>query len=135
MPNGKSDFLGQAWAFPPRINKAGGIGLAKQENSIEEGILMVLQTARGERRMRPEFGSDLHEFVFAPNNVTTFGRVAQAVREALARWEPRIIVTEVEVKADPKERHKLLIDVSYQIKATNDRRNLVYPFYLILRET
>lgn len=135
MANGSSDFLGQGWNFPPRITKAGGIALSKEEKDIEQAILIILQTEKGERRMRPEFGSDLHELVFAPNNVTTFGRVEQAVGEALARWEPRITVIKVNVQADPAEGSKLLIHIDYLIKATNDKRNLVYPFYLIPRET
>lgn len=132
MPNG--DFLGQGWHFPATITKTGGIALARQEGDIEEAIRTILRTDRGERRMRPEFGCILNELVFAPNNATTFGRVEEAVKEALARWEPRIRVTEVNARADPQEGNKLLIDIGYQIKASNDRRNLVFPFYLIPKE-
>jgi len=132
MPDG--DFLGQGWHFPMTITKTGGIALARQEGDVEEAIRIILETDRGERRMRPEFGCILSELVFAPNNATTFGRVEEAVKEALARWEPRIRVTEVNARADPEERNRLLIDIGYQIKASNDRRNLVYPFYLIPKE-
>jgi len=132
MPDG--DFLGQGWHFPANITRTGGIALARQEGDIEEAIRIILETDRGERRMRPEFGCILNELVFAPNNATTFGRVEQAVKEALARWEPRIKVMEVNARADPQERNRLLIDIGYQVKASNDRRNLVYPFYLIPKE-
>ncbi len=132
MPEG--DFLGQGWHFPMTVTKTGGIALARQEGDIEEAIRIILETDRGERRMRPEFGCILSELVFAPNNATTFGRVEEAVKEALARWEPRIRVTEINARADPQERNMLLIDIGYQIKASNDRRNLVYPFYLIPKE-
>ena len=132
MPDG--DFLGQGWHFPATITRTGGIALARQEGDIEEAIRIILGTERGERRMRPEFGCILNELVFAPNNATTFGRAEEAVREALARWEPRIRVTKVDVHADPTEKNKLLIEIGYQIKASNDRRNLVYPFYLIPKE-
>ena len=116
------------------ITRTGGIALARQEGDIEEAIKIILKTDRGERRMRPEFGCILNELVFAPNNATTFGRVEEAVKEALARWEPRIRVTEVNARADPQEGNKLLIDIRYEIKASNERRNLVYPFYLIPKE-
>jgi hypothetical protein len=49
-------------------------------------------------------------------------------------WEPRINNLNIEVKPDPKETSRLLIDINFQIKATNDRRSLVYPFYLIQEE-
>ena len=46
-------------------------------------------------------------------------------------WEPRIQVLEVGRSADPDEPVRLLIEVHYEIKATNDRRSLVFPFYTI----
>jgi hypothetical protein len=32
------------------------------------------------------------------------------------------------------DRNMLLINITYRIRATNDERNLVYPFYLIRSE-
>ena len=64
-------FLGQGWHFPLESDGRGGMALAKYENDIEEAIKIILGTAKGERVMRPEFGSSIHEFVFAPNNATT----------------------------------------------------------------
>ena len=84
--------------------------------------------------MRPEFGSNIHEFVFAPNNATTAGLLAFHVHEALARWEPRIDVTGVIVQPDPQEPSRVLIDIDYVVKSTNDEVNMVYPFYLIPTE-
>ena len=46
------------------------------------------------------------------------------------RWEARIDVLQVKVTLDAKERSKLLIDISYRVRATNTLTNLVYPFYL-----
>ena len=84
--------------------------------------------------MRPEFGSSIHDYVFAPNNATTAGFLAYEVQEALTRWEPRIDVTGVDVRPDPDDPTRILIGVEYQVIATNDEVNMVYPFYLIPRE-
>ena len=53
------------------------------------------------------------------------------MRSALQRWEPRIGVEDVVVSFDARDTSLLYIDVRYRIKATNDRRNLVFPFYTI----
>lgn len=124
-------FLGQGWRFPVGVNSKGGIALTRGESDIEASILVILGTARGERVMRPEFGSSIHDFVFMPNNATTHGLLAYHVREALARWEPRIEVTTVDVQPDIADPGRVLININYQVKATNDDRNLVYPFYLV----
>lgn len=123
--------LGSGWSFPLRVDSRGGMSLSSQERDIDEAIQVILATAKGERRMRPEFGCSIHDLVFAPNNATTFGLVAHYVREALGWWEPRIEVIDVGVGPDPQEPARLLIDVKYRVRATSDERNLVYPFYRI----
>ena len=129
-----NDFLGQGWRFPLAVDATGRVSMAPGDRDIEESIKTILRTSKGERLMRPEFGSSIHDFVFAPNNATTAGLLAYHVREALLRWEPRIEINEVEVQPDPLEPSQIRIEIGYTVKATNDARNLVYPFYLIPRE-
>ena len=128
------EFIGAGWAFPLRTDATGGIALVTREREIEQSILLILGTAPGERPMRPEFGCRIHDEVFAEADAATAGRIASDVRAALRRWEPRIRVEEVIVSADPDEPSTLYIDVRYSVKATNDRRNLVFPFYTIPAE-
>lgn len=80
-------FIGRGWAFPLRVSATGGIGMVEREREIEEAIRLVLGTAPGERPMRPEFGCGIHEYVFAPADGATAGRIAAEVRAALVRWE------------------------------------------------
>jgi hypothetical protein len=40
----------------------------------------------------------------------------------------------VEARPDPDEPSRLVIEIEYQVKATHDRRSLVFPFYLIPEE-
>lgn len=128
------EYIGQGWAFPLRIDPQGGIALAKGERDIEQAIRIILGTAPGERRMRPEFGCRIHELVFAPHNAATERLVAYYVQEALERWEPRIELRDVAVAAAPGQEGALLVEVKYQVKDTHDERSIVYPFYLIGEE-
>ncbi len=125
-----SDVLGTGFQFPFGVDGRGGIAMSRQEKDIEESIRIILGTSQGERRMRPLFGCRIHELVFAPNNATTWGLMQQYVEEALGWWEPRIEVLSVDVQPDPEERSRLLVNILYKIKATSDKRSLVYPFYL-----
>jgi phage baseplate assembly protein W len=125
------DILGTGWSFPLRVDGRGGIALSQHDNDIGESIRIILSTAKGERHMRPNFGCDVHTLIFAPNNATTWGLASHYVEEALGWWEPRIEVTEVDTQPDPQDTSRLLINIKYRIKATNDARNLVYPFYLL----
>ena len=128
------EFIGAGWAFPLRTDATGGIALVSREREVEESIRLILGTAPGERPMRPEFGCRIHDEVFAEADAATAGRIAADVRTALRRWEPRISVDEVIVTADADEPSTLYIDVRYSVRSTNDRRNLVFPFYTIPAE-
>ncbi len=123
----EKSFLGKGWAFPPGLNGKGHLKEAQYEESICQAIHLILSTARGERVMRPEFGCDIHDYLFESLNATTLTQVREAVRRALIRWEPRIILEEVEVS--PQE-GKLLVEITYRVRSTNHRGNLVWPFYL-----
>jgi len=125
-----SDVLGTGLRFPLGVDGRGGIAMTSKEKDIEESIRIILSTERGERHMRPMFGCRIHELVFAPNNATTWGLAQQYVEEALGWWEPRIEVLDIDVGMDDGDSSRLLINIDYKIKATSDKRSLVYPFYL-----
>jgi phage baseplate assembly protein W len=125
------DFVGVGWAFPPDTNASGGIAVVSDAREIEQAIMIILLTYPGERPMRPKFGCPLRDFAFRSADTSTAAELAFAVRAAVTQWEPRVDVLDVRVAPDPIERNRLDLDVVYQIKHTNDRRNLVFPFYTI----
>lgn len=128
------EFIGSGIAFPMRVSTTGGIALVSEHREIEEAIRLILSTAYGERPMRPEFGCGIHDLVFAPADATTAGQIAYEVRLSLSRWEPRIDVEEVVVSIDEADASVLYIDIAYEVRGTNDPRNLVFPFYVIPTE-
>jgi uncharacterized protein len=122
-------FLGVGLGFPIQFDSSGAIATAKYEESVRQSIWIILGTSKGERMMRPEFGCGIYDLVFEVNSASTSGKVAQAVREALVVQEPRIDVRNVQVEAR-SDGETLLIHIEYQVRATNNVFNLVYPFYL-----
>jgi Bacteriophage baseplate protein W len=125
------DFVGTGWAFPMGVSPSGGIAMVSRIRELEEAIRIILLTYPGERPMRPEFGSRVRDFVFRNADWDTATELSVEVRNALLRWEPRVDVVAVNVYPDVETRDRMLIDIEYQIKAENDRRNLVFPFYTI----
>jgi phage baseplate assembly protein W len=129
-----TEIIGSGLAFPLQVDRRGGIALARDEQDIDQAIQLILGTAQGERPMRPEFGCGVHDFVFDSIDATTIGRMEEAIREALDRWEPRIQVQSVEFDLSASANGLLTIDIGYTVRATNNERNLVYPFYVIPAE-
>ena len=132
------EILGTGWKFPIRIDSRGGFAYSSGEQLIQEAIWLVLGTALNERHMLPRFGCGIHDLVFSPNSPGARGAIADQVRLALTRWEPRIEVQDVSVEAVPPEQatsNQMLIRVNYRIRSTNQVQNLVYPFYIEEQQT
>src|SRR5687768_4613395 len=129
-----TELLGTGLSFPLSVDRRGGIALATGEQDVDQAIEIILSTAPGERPMRPEFGCGVHDFVFDSIDASTVGRMELAIRDALDRWEPRVIVDSVEFNLDEVADGRLIIDIGYHVRATNNMRNLVYPFYVIPAE-
>ena len=129
-----ADFVGHGWAYPAGVDSTGRIALVGGDTEITQAMHLVLGTALGERPMRPEFGCGIHDLVFDSTDSTLAGLVAHEVRASLLRWEPRVDVADVVVTFDADRPGLALIDVSYVVRSTNDRRNLVVPFYSIPEE-
>jgi phage baseplate assembly protein W len=123
-------FLGIGWKFPLQVTAGGNIAQSSYEQRVQESIYLILNTAKGERVMLPDFGCGIHELVFAPNNPQTLSAVVQEVRQALVNYERRIDVLDVATETAPGQPNLLLIRVDYRIRANNALGNLVYPFYI-----
>jgi uncharacterized protein len=130
-------FLGTGWKY--RLGDGGEFGLgldggriaeSSDEANVRQSIWLILSTAKGERVMRPTFGCGIHNLVFGVPNAGTLGSVIREVRVAITLWEPRVDVLDVNAFVDPNESNRLIIDIRVNIRATNNRLNLVYPFYL-----
>jgi hypothetical protein len=122
------EFYGRGLSFPLQLGVA-GLGSSAGVAKVEESIRLILGTGYGERVMRPRFGCNLKSLIFAPNTDATANLARFYVTEGLTRWEPRIDVVDVSVRNDNLE-SALRIHITYRLRATQDERNLVYPFYL-----
>jgi len=127
----QQNFLGTGWGFPVDLaNEQTTIRLTHNEQNIQQSIWIILSTAKGERQMRPDFGCGIHDFVFGLNQQDALGQITAEVHESLTIWEPRIDVLGVTALPDQTIPTQLNIEINYQVRATNSRFNLVYPFYL-----
>ena len=129
-----SEIIGTGLGFPLRVDRQGAIALVSGSDDINEAITLILSTAQGERPMRPLFGCGIHDYVFESIDAYTIGRLEREVRIAIDRWEPRIEIAQLSIDTSEAEVGKLAIELDYIVRATNDRRNLVYPFYVIPAE-
>jgi len=126
----RRDFLGRGWSMPVELDpRTGLVATVAFEDDIRQSILIILETAPGERVMQPDFGCGIHDLVFSSVDSTVIQRIRSVVEEALRRFEARIDVLDVTVDEAATSEGKLLIELEYRVRKTNQVGNLVFPFY------
>lgn len=126
----RKDFLGRGWSMPVELDpRTGKVASVAYEEDIRQSIFIILETAPGERVMRPNFGCGIHELVFTALDSTAIQRIRSVVEEALRRGEARIDLLAVNVNEEVTSEGQLLVEIEYRVRKTNQTGNLVFPFY------
>lgn len=127
--NGKRDYIGIGWGFPPEFSKSkGGVRMSEGIEDIRESLEILFTTARGERVMRPDYGADLSQYLFEPLDTTMKTYVRELVRDAILFHEPRIRLIDLNLETVDEE-GRLRMELTYEVKGSNSRFNFVFPHY------
>uniref|UniRef100_Q479Z5 Tail lysozyme, putative n=1 Tax=Dechloromonas aromatica (strain RCB) TaxID=159087 RepID=Q479Z5_DECAR len=121
-------FLGTGWSFPPRFSRSGAV-MVSNEADIHESLVILFGTVAGERLFEPKYGLDMREMMFEPMSTTMRTLLLDRVRTAILIHEPRIKVITLSVDSPDPNTGQLNIQLDYEVRATNSRFNLVFPFY------
>ncbi len=124
------DPQGRITLIPMAVDAQGHIAMNSYDEHVRQSILLILQTAKGERVMRPDFGTGLRTLVFEPPDSATAAMLQHQVKQALMRFEPRIDVLDVQAAAPSDQPGLLEIQLSYRVRHTDTIANLVYPFFI-----
>jgi len=130
-PNSSTtSFLGAGWSFPPEfVLETGELLMTVDEDDIQASLRILLGTNLGERFLNPTYGLDLHELLFEPLSTTMKTFVKDRVKTAILIYESRINLLSLELDTSAQYQGKISIVLEYEVRATNSRYNLVYPFY------
>jgi phage baseplate assembly protein W len=126
--DGYVSFLGTGWSFPPSFGN-GGVKMSADETDIHESLQILFGTTAGERFLEPKYGLDMHELLFEPLSTTQRTFLIDRVRIAILIYEPRIKIVNLNIESPDPNTGTLNILLEYEVRATNSRFNLVFPFY------
>jgi phage baseplate assembly protein W len=117
-------LFGRGMSFPPRVGPDGRVSWSVGEDNVREAIRVILLTEPKERLYLPDFGGGLGTFLFEPNTVATRARIAERIRDALVRWEPRVALDSVTVDADPSDPQAAVATITYRLVSTQARERV-----------
>ncbi len=127
----ETPYIGIGWSFPPAFNSySNQVEMTTEDDDIKGCLEIILTTKLGERLLRPLFGCDLTIKVFEAMNSTQVNMIKNMVEECILLYEPRIDAEEVFIDTNNAFEGVFYVHIDYTIRATNSRRNIVFPFYI-----
>lgn len=131
MEHIENKFLGRGWKFPPTFSQVlAEVEMVTDVQNVHNSLQVLLATLPGERIMQPLYGCSMQDFIFEPLTTSLITRMTDRIERAILSFEPRVRVLNVALDDFIAEKGKVDIHVHYEIKSTNSRYNLVYPFYI-----
>lgn len=127
----KDSFLGIGWGFPPTFNiHTATVETVAEEKDIFQSLHILLSTQLKERVMRSDFGCDLSALLYENITITLLTKIKGIIENAIVLYEPRVDLMDVDFHTEESVNGVINIEITYRIRATNSRKNYVYPYYL-----
>jgi phage baseplate assembly protein W len=96
----------------------GDISLCYDENSINQSLLTLFSTKRGERFFNPSYGSDIYKYLYEPFDKLTADNIVSELSNTINFWEGnRLSITSINIDLN----HSNLaynVKIIYSIKST-----------------
>lgn len=105
-----------------------GIPVKTDIAAVEQSIMNIVMTEKGDKPFDPLFGTVLRRYLFQKMNMSTAIEIQTEIEFALKNYEPRIKVTSVTVTANEDE-YRYDVSVDYQYLTIGQ----VYTFEFYLR--
>tara|TARA_B100000424_G_scaffold219864_1_gene178502 strand:- start:94 stop:504 length:411 start_codon:yes stop_codon:yes gene_type:complete len=102
--------------LPLTHNKSGFFYRTKTSlEQAKSNIKNLLLTKKGERLGNPEFGSDLFRVVFEQEGDDIESKVEEAIRSAMSRFLPFILVDEIETQFSSLNKNALNVSIKFSL--------------------
>ena len=99
------------------------VSVKKGIESIKQSIRNILLTNQGERPFEPAFGCNIRRYLFENFTPITKDLIETEIRRAINNYEPRVILTELEVKEYP-ERNGITIHIVVFVKEIKEKATI-----------
>jgi len=107
-------------AFPVVEGLGGFFTRSEGAETIMSGLKQLVLTSKGERPMRPEFGTNLRQSVFEPYTQELKESLQNDIRAAVLEYEPRVDLTSVNVSWDHSNKsagyNQIYVRIRFSIK-------------------
>jgi phage baseplate assembly protein W len=76
------------------------------EKEVRANLIHLLLTRKGSRYFLPDFGTKLYEYIFEPNDTTSYNLIEEEIRESIRKYIPNLDINSILITSaedDPNE--------------------------------
>lgn len=102
------------WAFPVAVDEVTGrIKMTTDNDCVRQNIRLIVQTDRGERKMRPNFGAGLNRFLFQNVDLVLVNRMSETIAQSIRLWEEHLRGVNVGVMQSQQDYAAVNVNIEY----------------------
>ena len=90
-------FILKGAPYPISKSPLGYLFTQEGINALKSDLIQLLMTNPYERVMLPTYGTPLRKLLFSQNDTITIGKTKAVIASSIQTWEPRIVVSDIEV--------------------------------------
>lgn len=112
----KTSFIGIKFPFNIQSIQKTFLDLdSTPQDAIKSSLMHLIFTPKGQRIRNPEFGTNLIQFIFSPNDAQTWGEVKTEIQQAVTRFIPNTTLNNIEVY-EVDDGRGLIASIEYTVK-------------------
>jgi phage baseplate assembly protein W len=114
-------FFFRGIQFPFQSGNTSFPAAATDDDLIKQSLIQIVLTQKGERIMRPDFGTRALSFIFENNDDTLAEAIRTDLATAVAKYEPRVLLKKIEIT---REDSQVVVDIRYVVVASRRDQRL-----------
>ena len=108
----------------------GDINDMTDENAVKNSLINLFSTMRGSRRMIPQFGTSLYNYLFEQLDDTTAYAIGNELYSVVQMWDDRIEIKDLLVKPN-YDKNQYNITIQYLIKSFTEIQTFQTTLYAL----
>ena len=83
--------------------------------AIKADLMHLILTRKGERYYLPDFGTDLLQFIFEPNDLKTLSDIKLEITETVKKYIPNLSINEISVTPSEESEYAATVRIDYTV--------------------
>ena len=115
----------RGFRFPFRVDPStGAVDQLGGAEKVRQDLMLLLGTRLGERPMQRDYGTRLASMVQEPNDDVLADLMREEVKNALLKWEPRVLPIEIRIVQNEDE---VTLHLTYILVHESRTERMVVP--------